>query len=54
MVVCLLGDSAPSDETMVEMGLPETEVGWEEFASVMLRLNGMSAGAQDLFSQVEQ
>jgi hypothetical protein len=47
MVEEMVGDNAPVDEVMDDMGLPETEVPWMEFCMVMLRLNGMPS--KDLF-----
>ena len=41
MVQEVVGENAPVDDVMEEMGLPETEVPWMEFCMVMLRLNGM-------------
>ena len=47
MVGAIVGDNAPVEGVMQEMGLPETEVPWMEFCMVMLRLNGMPS--KDLF-----
>jgi hypothetical protein len=47
MVQEVIGDNAPVEDVMIEMGLPETEVPWMEFCLVMLRLNGMPG--KDLF-----
>lgn len=41
MVEEMVGDNAPVDEVMADMGLPDTEVAWMEFCMVMLRLNGL-------------
>lgn len=47
MVEEMIGDNAPIEEVMADLGLPETEVPWMEFCLFMLRLNGLPG--KDLF-----